>query len=334
MTSPRRPWSSGVPSPSKAMSEPPPASAHPVALKRYVVPTPPITRLVQKAIRWVETHTTGGMIYGRQRYGKTYAVRYLVAELRERFPGMPIFTLPCNDYENVTERAFLGDLLDAVEHALSDRGTAEVRRHRLIEYLHARAVGGGDNRVLLIADDAQLLGERQYKWLMNLHNALDKRGVSLIVFLVGQPELVTVRTALSQQHKNQIIGRFMVSSSTFRGLRSKAELRSTLTGYDEAEWPEGSGISYTAHFLPRAWAGGWRLTALAEALWAACNAASLSAKQGAVKELPMQYVSRAVEALLLFGSDLDREDGPVFTTATLTKAVRHSGYGDFVRQGL
>ena len=317
------------------MSATPPLDpAHPVALQRYVVPTPPITRLLQKAIRWVASRTPGGLIHGRQRYGKTKAIKMLTLELRERFPGMPIFQWNCKHHEAITERAFFGELLEAVDHALSEVGTAEVRRRRLTEYLHACSVEGGDNRVLIIADDAQLLGEREYKWLMDIHNALERRGVILIVFLVGQPQLLDTREAFSKASKKQIIGRFMTSLSTFRGLHSEAELRSTLAGYDEAEWPEGSGISYTAHYLPRAWAGGWRLASLAQGLWASFAAAHLAARQGAVKELPMLHVSLAVEAILAAGATLDRDGGPTVNATTLAKAVRQSGYADFVRQGL
>lgn len=73
---------------------------------------------------------------------------------------------------------------------------------------------------------------------MDIHNELDREGISLTALLMGQSELVHQRTAFIQTGKAQIVGRFMVHEYKFTGVKSADDLKTCFAGYDhETEFP-------------------------------------------------------------------------------------------------
>lgn len=80
-----------------------------------------------------------------------------------------------------------------------------------------------------------------------------------------------------------VAARFMLAAEPFHGIRDVDELRFVLSGYDEGtEWPEHSGLSFTAGLASAAWAQGFRMADRAPALMQAMH-----------KELPHATTTRA-----------------------------------------
>lgn len=311
----------------------PDGSTHPVENKRYIVCTPAIERLSAFSLNCVENQVNGALLYGPQRHGKTCGRRFTSRVLAQSVPGTFVTNVACADYARVTQRTFFGDLLGSVGHALADKGDGPMRRDRFIEYLYDQAAALPDRRVVLQADEAQRLCEERYKWLIDVHNALDEAGINLVVFLFGQPELLTIRTGFSKAGKKQIVGRFMVETHAFRGLRSAGDVRSTLDSYDnKSEFPAGSGISFTRHYFPGAWEAGWRLSSLADGFWRAFDAVHHKATHRPLREIPMQYFCRAVERILRAeGSHAGQT--PEICAKKLDVAVAASGFRNAVAFG-
>ncbi|MEP7301250.1 MAG: hypothetical protein ABI699_06955, partial [Caldimonas sp.] len=86
----------------------------------------------------------------------------------------------------------------------------------------------------------------------------------------------------------------------FRGLRA-SEFRDVLAHYDEAEWPPGSGLTYSAHFAPDLWQQGWRLQDQAGHFVSAFT--ELARQLGGGVEVGMKYLVTAVRRLLLMLRD-------------------------------
>ncbi|SDU18259.1 AAA domain-containing protein [Verrucomicrobium sp. GAS474] len=231
--------------------------------------------------------------------------------------------MPCRSYRISGEGNFFSDLLAAAEHAIPDSGSPAQKRNRLIEFLVDKATSTGEDRLVLFIDDAQRLTEIQFEWLMDIHTDLDKRGVAFIVLLVGQPELAKRKEAYCKTGQMQIVGRFMVHSRRFMGLTSAREVQQCLKEYDTAEFPQGSGCSFSRHYFPRAWNQGWRLADHAQDFWEAIRLEAEGKKIDKVDEVPMAYFTRMVGILLTKYGEKAVSD-PEINAARIKDIVRRS----------
>jgi hypothetical protein len=121
--------------------------------------------------------------------------------------------------------------------------------------------------VILFCDEAQRYDENEYEWLRDVHDALDRLQIKLFTFLVGQQDLLSIKTNLQRAKQTQIGARLMVEELAFSGVRSAQEVATCLNGYDETSFPRGSGWSFTRFFLPQAVEAGYRLADDSQALW-------------------------------------------------------------------
>lgn len=300
--------------------------AHPVESTRYIIATPLVEDMCAYVAHLVRLRNTGAIIYAPPRSGKSRALEMLRREVSVSFPGMPVVLLPAWDYTQPREKSFFSDLLTASGHALNRSGTADVMRDRLVDFLATQAGHTGDDRVLLIVDEAQNLHPKHYSWLIGIHNMLNQLSVNLIVLLVGQEELLTQRAAFARAGKQQIVGRFMLSAHKFRGVRSEDDLQQVLAAYDEnTVYPSGSGWSFTRYYAPTSFSRGWRLAKVANEFWQLFDNVRRCAANEKHADVPMQYICRTVEYFLthLCEPTLDDESA---RRMLIEEAVSSSGY--------
>ncbi len=274
-------------------------SVHPIARRRYKLPTPIINEFHKRVTQWIKTRTPGGMIYGKPRLGKSVAIDFLMQILPDCFGNTPIINILCRYYKMPSEKTFFRDVLVGAGHSILTGDTASLR-DRATEYLYERAIESSQGLIIMFFDEAQKLHEQQYRWLMDLYNELDRLGITLVVILVGQEELIHQYSSFQLAGKDQIIGRFMLHKFKFKGLTNLKDLSECLKSYDEdTDFPEGSGWSYTRYFFPSAYENGWRLANESAQLWQAFT--QINDKYGIPGrfEIPMQYFCRTVENLLV-----------------------------------
>lgn len=304
-----------------------PKGTHPVETGSYCLPTNEILGLYDEISRWLLNRSPGGIIYGRPRLGKTRAIKFLRALLREEFgSNLPIYQMNCNHYKTANENRFFTDLLKDLGHNLYLSGKTEMKRDRAIKFLLERAESSSQHRIILFIDDAQRLGESQYDWLMDIYNELDRYNVYMTVILVGQDELTYQRTAFITARKMQIVGRFMIHEYKFSGIKSIDDLRTCLAGYDMAsEYPKSSGWCFTKYYFPESFAQGRRLAECAEELYEQFNLLRTEAKILKPIEIPMQYITLTVEyCLRTYGADGKNVGFPC--TADWSTSIRNSGF--------
>lgn len=281
---------------------------HPIESTRYLLETPAISALFLQVSQWINNRIPGAMFFGWPRRGKTKALLLLIAEIARRFPGMPVIFLEQFGRVLPNENAFMELLLKEAGHAVVERGDVEKKLERLVEFLALRADESGQHRVMLIFDEAQILQERHYVWLISVHNQLDRRGINLIVLLVGQHQLLQIRTRYISAEQHQIVGRFMVHIREFHGVRSADDLRACLHAYDaESEYPVGSGWSFTRFYLTEWFAEGGRLSALADDFWSVISEVRKRGKLQTDTDMPMQDCARTVEHFLRIAGRLDEK---------------------------
>jgi hypothetical protein len=301
---------------------------HPVESTRYIIATPPINTLCKHIVHWVRLRIPGGIVYAPPRQGKTSALEVAECELITKFPKMPVINLPAWDYNIPSERTFLEDILTASGHALPRTGDSSAKRNRLIEWLCQLAEDSGQGRVVLMIDEAQNLHEKHYQWLMGIHNLLKRRHLNLIVLLVGQIELLAVRAGYIHTQKRQIVGRFMVHTVEFCGLKTLQDIQSCLRYYDcDACFPVDSGWSFTRYFLTGWYDKGGRLERLAYNFLKAFRQVQSTEKGEFDRQIPMQYFCRTAEYFLRNGSACDLNNEAA-VDQILLQAISDSGYLD------
>lgn len=164
-----------------------------------------------------------------------------------------------------------------------------------------------------------------YEWLRDVHDHLDRISIQMFTFLVGQQELLAVKTALQRARKTEIVARLMVEELAFHGVRNVTEVATCLAGYDQTNFPRGSDWSFTRFYVRQAVVGGYQLNHDAPLLWNAFE--TLHNKHGLPGdlEIPMESFARAVE-IVLKESELRDVSGYRPDPALWNLAVRSCGY--------
>lgn len=302
-----------------------PYDSHPIVQQTYIVPTASIDAAYREVKRCIRYRIPGAMLLGMSRYGKTYAARYICGVLKEDFPKIVAVNFGCEKKKRPVESAFFENMLEAIGHQDVFSGTNSAKRARLLNKLTEMVNRSGQNLLVVFLDEAQRLEVIEYEWLRDVHDKLEKRGIRMITFLVGQQSLQNQKNAFKQQGETQIIGRFMIDELPFHGLRTPIDAATCLAGYDEARYPTDTDWTYPRFFLQQAYDDGLRLVDSAADAWGAFKRAHLEAGFQFEMEIPMRYFSHAVEIALTDYGERDRPDFR-FTPAIWDDVVRASRY--------
>ncbi|MFP3647464.1 AAA family ATPase [Paraburkholderia sp. SIMBA_054] len=301
-------------------------SAHPLVNQAYMVPTPAIAAMYSRVRQCIRRGVAGAVIYGHTRWGKTYAIRYCVRLLHLELPRVAILTIGMPRNPSRSEALFFGMLLEAARHGRPDSGTALQRRLRLYHKLAELVERSAGNKLIVFVDEAQRLELEHYEWLRDVQDELERRGVRMFTFLVGQPGILNRKSSFRQSvDTSQIVSRFMVDELRFEGFRAADDLKMSLAAYDTSTFPDGSDWPYTRYFLQRAFDTGFRLEKQHLALWDAFDAAHRRARFDFKMEVPMEYVARTIEIALVENMNHDAMDFAL-SPALWAQAVDESNY--------
>lgn len=301
---------------------------HPIYTGRYLLSTTETELMYEEVSRWIYTRSPGGIIYGRQRIGKTNAIKFLQKHLPNEFgTDLPVFLVLCQEYKNANENVFFEDLLRNVRHPLASTSSrASIKRERLYNFLVDKGVKSVERRIVIILDDAQRLKSQHYEWLMDIYNELYRYGIEMTVILVGQRELKQTKDSFISVNKAQIVGRFMVHEHEFFGLRTLEDVTSCLVGYDlEIMFPPDSGCSLTQYFFPELFENGFRLSNMAQDIYE--SFVDLRKEVGLYNaiEIPMQYFTRTIEYILTtYG--VEGQNVPELTISQIHDAIRYTNF--------
>lgn len=245
--------------------------------------------------------------------------------LAETHPKVTTYHAQAEHKPRHAEGPFFANLLKAVGYPDPDSGSNPSKRMRLINKIKEACSRNGSGTVVLFCDEAQRYDESEYEWLRDVHDHLDRIQIRLFTFLVGQQELLSVKTAMQRARKTQIVARLMVEELAFHGVRNAEEVATCLAGYDQTSFPRASDWSFSRFYVPTAVASGYKLSEDAPLLWEAFD--HLHHKHGlhGDLEIPMNSFARAVE-IVLKESELRDEPGYRPAQELWNVAVRSCGY--------
>lgn len=235
----------------------------------YTIPTKSILDLQNKVEEWISMNDCGAIIYGEARAGKTRAIIYISMHLKKKYGSqLPMYTFTATAHVP-TQKTFYSSLLTAIGHEEPHKGTAVQMRQRLVNRIIVNALDTKYRRAVLFIDEAYLLSEKEYIWLIDIYNELNLQGILFTVFLFGTPELKQQKKGYISAGKKQIVLRFMVNEFEFMGITNLREAAICMASMDKPfllpEWKEEIILSKV--FFPMAYQDGQKLSSYAEELW-------------------------------------------------------------------
>ncbi|MBR4085269.1 MAG: ATP-binding protein [Lachnospiraceae bacterium] len=238
---------------------------------QYTIPTKSILDLQTKVEEWISMNDCGAIVYGEARVGKTRAIRYISTHLKEKYSlQLPIYTFTATDHVP-TQKTFYASLLAAIGHEDPHRGTAVQMRQRLVNRIIADALDTKYRRAILFIDEAYLLSDKEYVWLIDIYNELNLQDILFTVFLFGTDELKQQKSGYIIAGKKQIVLRFMVNEFEFWGITNQRDAAICMASIDKPIRIDGfdNEIILSKLFFPLAYQDGMRLSAYATDLWKA-----------------------------------------------------------------
>lgn len=241
---------------------------HPLYEGQYLMPTQSIARMAKIVVLWMRKGITGGTIVGESNYGKTQGIKYIRRVRRELLgPGVAVKTIPMTKLPD-RKRIFWQYVASKLGFAKMSAKPVEIDMlNKSIAGLLRVCEESRANRLVLFLDDAQYMTHEYYFDLKPIYDALvDEHGKRVLVVSVGENALTDFVEDMKIQGKTAI-NRFLRMRARFDGVSSPDQLEEVLGAYDTIlQFPVGSGISFTESLLPKAFTGGFRLTALAHTI--------------------------------------------------------------------
>lgn len=259
--------------------------------------TPAMKKLSEDIHRWLWVGSTGGLITGASRVGKTRAIRALSNNLYTRgkvtIPDYYI-SIPPRDQRTITN--IFRQLCLSEDLRVTNRDRADHLSNRIVHYIADRAVEADCRRAVLVVDEMQRLKPRQFDVFAEIYDKLLLLDVLLTVIFVGNdPQCWDLIKIIQQPKYAHIRGRFFNQGISFHGLTSKEQMRNCLAQYDNLRFPT-NGPTYVEYFLPEAFNNGWRLTSLSSDIWRVFHEYQ---KNYHIESWGMKYFTATINTLLI-----------------------------------
>lgn len=300
---------------------------HPVRLRDYMIPTPPISQATARQLYLADKRAPGAAFIANPRFGKTWALKYLASVVAQALSGRSFVCVSARDHAKKNPKNAVADVGDAL--GLDMSGKTDGGIHRVVNKLWMHTAESRARHLIIGVDEGHRWDPDEYSGLLAITNALwDRFKVRTTTFVWGQRDLVNLRTIMMLERRTDLLARFLPLPFQFRGISSQGELQQVLTAYDElSEFPIDSGWSFTRFFFPDAFENGFRLSQYAEMLWDALARASAGHK--ADLEVGMEWITMAVEHLLLDHYTKDHKQWR-FEPDDIAEAVEATGFENVV----
>ena len=294
----------------------------------FNIKTRAIHQLEKSIFEWLSTSTCGAIIYGRARIGKTRAMMCIAKSIKKKYgDDFPVISWDITDHA-ITEKNFYTSLLMAMGYEKIPRGsTALALKERVLNVLSLEAYNTPFKKVVIMLDEAWKFSEKDFSWLMDLYNNLNRKDILLTCFLFGTHELKDIKDEFKVQGKDQIIGRFMINEFQFYGMKEVQEMALCLISFDQMTIydEDTTSILILDYYFPNR--EDKKFSTICNDFW---NAFTYVRETHGVKakDIPMKYF---IDSFILMLQKYGRfgSDPKAFPEAkNLISCVELSGYGE------
>lgn len=298
------------------------SAVHPLICKQARIITHEMIRVLKLSLDRVASRRSAVIFRGQSRVGKSRCARFVADQLRQQYPlshvtfhnALKRDSRRPNLYKDLcyTEKILPRERIDPFYH--------------LLAYIEGLLAGQAAGQYVLVIDELQKLAPIDYFSLADLYNCLQLKDICLTLVGFAQPDIDHQVSSIKHIQQQQLVARFLTEILPFHGCRNVEELTAILRAYDHgSEFPVGSGTSYTAFFIPEAFAAGFRLTQTAELFWTELSDSSTGPY---AKNIPMEHLCESVLNLLL---RISGKDGAAFDfdSDLVSQAVHQSNLRTF-----
>jgi len=270
---------------------------HPIFHKKLLhLNTPAMKNLHDELHHWLWTGSTGGLIPGTSRVGKTTAILAVSDELYTRGKiKIPVYyiSIPDRDQHNISS---IFKLLCFNENLrVKSHDSADNLSNRFIHYIADKAVERNCQDAVLVVDEMQRLRVKQFNAFAEIYDKLLLLDINLtVIFIANDPEVWQLVELIEEPKYAHIHGRFFMQGLSFKGLTSAADVKVCLNQYDTLRYPK-DGLTYTEYFLPKAIETNWKLSSLSNDMWRVFREYQ---KQYKLESWGMKYFTVSVNTLL------------------------------------
>lgn len=300
------------------------SSGHPLITDTAQIITHQMVRVLGLCLDRIAVRRSAVLFEGEPRVGKSRCSEFIAEQLKARLPNTLVMLHVARYREPRRRESVLSELCSTEKIKPVPRGVDYLEH--LLAYIESRLAEVAGSQCILIVDEIQHWRANDFQLLADLHNYLQAKSIHPTLIGFAQSEIYGKVEGFRAVNSYQIIARFFPEIIPFQGCRNSDDLASILRACDEgSEFPSGSGVSYTAYFVPKAFAIGFRLCSLTDIFWISlCE----SAKGKYAKNIPMQHVRESIIDLLLMVAPHDSALLEV-DSKLVSEAVRRTGLHDF-----
>jgi hypothetical protein len=279
---------------------------HPLITGTTLIPTAPVEKFCNKIYRGVILRQQGLCFTAISGTGKTSALVYVKDYLETRIPNLVVYLHSTHNYQVDSIRAFFKFFLDSVGSTELKGETADLR-NRLVKKIQDDAVASGYNMGVLLIDEAQKMSIKDFYFLKDTINDLDKARIGFVTVLMAQaPDFDEVYNLMKTNHKLDLFSRFALYRTTFDSLRTLQDVTKLFTHIDETRYSADFPVRWTEFFFPIAYSWGFRLANEAphffESFVSTCNELNLPV------EFPARQTFFVIRAYLTLYAGLDSRE--------------------------
>lgn len=280
--------------------------AHPLITGKTLIPTAPVEDFCNRIYRGVILRQQGLCFTAISGTGKTSALAYVKNYLETRIPNLVVYSHSTHNYQVDSIRAFFKFFLDSVGVKELKGETADLRK-RLVSKIQDDAVVSGYNMAVLLIDESQKMSIKDFYFLKDTINDLDKARIGFVTVLMAQaPDFDEVYNLMKTNHKLDLFSRFALYRATFDSLRTLKDVVRLFKHIDETEYSNDFPVRWTEFFFPIAYSWGFRLANEAphffESFVQSCNEANLPV------EFPARQTFFVIRAYLALYAGLDSRE--------------------------
>lgn len=298
---------------------------HPLITKDYQIITPVIEAIYSIVRDRVWMRSTGTVMYGDPRFGKSICAEIIKKLLIAEFPNLFIIKFTAETNRKVEAGIFI-DILQAEGLMFPKSSRFKDLQRQLITHIQSKLTEKSANQFVLMVDEMHKLNTNELDILSTIHNRLDSLHVRMTTIGFAQSEILNTITGLKTTSQKYLIARFLNEPIPFDGCANQSNLEIILDAYDVVlTYPENSDCSFTRFFFPFAFENGFRMKTYVKPIWKALQDAS---ERSESQTIPMLYLCKTIEYLLVIYSKMDKPKF-VFKKEDIVVAVNASGLSVF-----
>lgn len=266
----------------------------------FFIETPMVDALHTILTQWLWCGSTGALVDGEAREGKTKAICSLKAHLPSRSgQQIPVHTFIYADRDKNTQRDVWVMLAENLHIKVRPRAPSNELAGPIKTCLAESALINDTRQLLIVVDESQFLNISQLNVFAEIFNDLEQVGVNCcIVFVVNKDKFKPLAKKLLLDSNKYLRDRFFNTIYHFHGLRSEKEVRACLAQYDRDTDSDGNAIiPITQAYFEKGYNDGWRMVNAANLMWTVFCADYKKRLQ--LNAWGMHYFIRAVNVLLM-----------------------------------